>query len=366
MAQVTGKSWNRWHTAPRAIAMLVLMLLAGLMLYGLADFGGDAGKKRVEPAGPAAMQAQGMTGDHALYANIASRVAKGEPYYGAAVAEHRANAYPLKPFVTVRLPTLAHIFALLGHTGGLVLVAAIGVAAILAWRRRLMQETALPGYARFAALLMAANLSPIIAPEWVLIHEVVAGALVALALALYRPERPWAALAVLLIAALIRETVLPVAVLLGCFALFDRDWRAVGAWIALGLTMAVIMVLHMQGVAHVVLPGDLASPGWDGLGGWHSYLAFVHHVSAFRFLPGAATAVLVPLALLGWATWRSRLGLAVLGVQIIYALVLMLFARPNNFYWAMLLVPTLYTGLIFAPAALRALGAAVWQRPRAA
>jgi hypothetical protein len=34
---------------------------------------------------------------------------------------------------------------------------------------------------------------------------------------------------------------------------------------------------------------------------------------------------------------------------------LMLFARPNNFYWAMLIEPTLFVGLIFAPAALLAL-----------
>lgn len=349
---MTTAPWSRWQNAAQRTAMAVLALVAALIIYGLADFGSTGAAKRVEPAGPAAMQAHGMTGDHALYANIAQRVAQGEAYYAAAAAEHRANAYPLKPFVTVRLPTLAYVFALLGSTGGLLLVAATGVAAILAWRRRLMHDAALPPYARFAALIMAANLSPIISPEWVLIHEVSAGALAALALALYHPERPWAAMAVLLVAALVRETVLPVAMLLGCFALADRDWRAAGAWAALGLVMLAVLGLHAQAVAGVVLPTDLASPGWDGMGGWHGYLAFVHHTSAIRFLPVSVTALLVPLALLGWASWRSRLGLVMLLVHLGFALMLMLFARPNNFYWAMLVVPTLFMGLIFVPAAI--------------
>lgn len=363
MAQIAAAPprWNRWQGAARPVAALVLALLAALILYGLIDPGGIAAP-RVEPASSAAMRAQGMIGDHALYSNIAERVAGGEGYYRAAAAEHRANAYPLKPFVTVRLPTLAHLFALAGPTGGMAIVAAIGVAAILAWRRRLLHEAALPRYARFAALLIAANLSPIIARDWVLIHEVLAGALMALALALYRPERPWAALGVLLAAALIRETILPVAIILGCFALVDRDWRAVGAWIGLGLVMLVVMALHMDAVAAVTRTRDLASPGWDGLGGWHSYLAFVHHMSAFRFLPVGVTAILAPLALLGWAAWRSRLAAVMLAVQLVYALILMLFARPNNFYWAMLIVPTLYIGLIFAPAALAALARSLWPK----
>ena len=363
-AQVTGAppvtSWNRWQGLARPVAAAVLTLLAALVLYGLIAQAGGNGAPRVEAASSTAMRAQGMIGDHALYGNIAARVAAGEDYYVAAAAEHRANNYPLIPFVTVRLPTLAHIFALGGPTGGMLIVAAIGVAAILAWRRRLLDEPALPRYARFAALVMAANLSPIIARDWVLIHEVVAGALVALALALYRPERPWAALAVLLVAALIRETVVPAAIVLGCFALVDRDWRAVGAWVGVGVVMLGVMLLHLDAVTAVTRPGDLASPGWNGAGGWHSYLAFVHHVSAFRFLPEAATAVLIPLALFGWTAWRSRLAAAMLAVQLVYAVILMLFARPNNFYWAMLVVPTLYTGLIFAPAALAALARALW------
>lgn len=358
MPATATTSWNRFNGLPRPWAAAVLALLAALMLFGVTS---GAGKERIEAAKPDAMRSEGMIGDHALYARILHRVEAGEPYYAAAAAEHRANHYPLRPFMTMRLPTLAWILSITGLQGGVVLMVLLGFATVLTWRRRLMYETELPRYTRFAALLIAANLSQVALAQWVLMHEVVTGVLIALALALYRPERPWAVMAVVAVGLAIRETMLPVAMLFGLFALVDRDWRAAGAWMALGLAFLAAIAAHAAALAAVTTPADLASPGWHGMGGWPAYLSFIHATSAIRFLPGWISALLVPLALLGWAAWRSRLALAVLGVQLGYALLLMLFARSNNFYWGLLVVPTLYAGLIFAPAALEALVRSVRQ-----
>lgn len=368
MAQIAPPAlgWNRFDGLSRPAAAAVLALLALLMLLGFAGSGasGSAGiEARVTATMPDRPPVEGMVGDHALYLSILRDVEAGEPYYAAAAREQRASHYPLRPFVTMRLPTLAHLFAATGLTGGVLLVAATGIAAILAWRRRLMTEPGLPGYAHFAALLIASNLSQAFDRSWVLIHEVGAGVLIALALALYRPGRPWAAMAVLAVAVAIRETVLPVAALLGCFALFDRDGRAAAAWLAFGLGALAMLAFHAAAVAAVTSPADLSSPGWSSFGGWKTWLAFVHHTSAIRALPAWITVLLVPLALLGWAAWRSRVAHAVLGVQIFYAAVLMIVARSDNFYWAMLIVPTLSMGLIFAPAALAALAGSL-MRPR--
>lgn len=346
------KGWNRFTGLPRPLAAAVLALLAALMLYGVTS---GVGRDHVATAGPTSMHADGLVGDHALYSRILQRVEAGEPYYAAAAAEHRANHYPLKPFVTVRLPTLAVIFAAIGQPASTRLAISIGLAAILAWYLRLANEPDLPGYARVAGLLVAINLLQLMANEWLLIHEVMAGTLIALALALYSPARPWAAMAVIAAALAIRETVLPVAMLFGLFALIDRDWRAVTGWVVLGLCFLAGIVAHISAIAAVTTPADLASPGWNGLGGWPTYVSFARQTSIFRFLPGWASALAVPLALLGWAAWHARVGLAGLGVQLIFAALIMVFARPNNFYWAMLVVPTLYIGLIFAPAALVAL-----------
>lgn len=347
---VTG--WNRFAGISRPVAAAVLALLALLMTWGVT---GDVGAGHITVAKPTSMHFEGLSGDHALYARIARRVAAGEPYYAAAAAEHRSGHYPLRPFVTVRLPTLAHIVAALGEQKTMLLLLLIGGAAILAWYRRLRSDAALPRYAAVAALFVAANLTQLAARQWLFIHEVAAGVLVALALALYRPSRPWFAMVLIAVALAIRETVLPVAMLLGLFALIDRDWRAVAGWLAIGLCFGAGIAAHIAALAAVTTPADAASQGWNGYGGWTAYLSFIQATSLLRFFEGWVGALLVPLALLGWAAWQSRLGLAGLLIQIGYAALLMTFARPANFYWAMLVTPTLFVGLALAPAALVAL-----------
>ncbi|MBE1528545.1 hypothetical protein GGC65_003001 [Sphingopyxis sp. OAS728] len=341
--------WNRFAGVSRPVAAAILGLLAALTIGGLQVGGG---REHVAVASPTTAPFEGLTGDHALYARIAQRVATGESYYAVAAEEHRSGNYPLRPFVAVRLPTLAHIVAALGEQRAMLLFLAIGGAAILAWYRRLRTEPGLPRYAAVGALFVAVNLTQLAAREWLYIHEAAAGVLLALALAFYRPARPWLTMAIVAAALAIRETILPVAMLFGLFALIDRDWRAAAGWLAIGLCFAAGIGAHIAALAAVTTPADAASQGWNGQGGWIAYLSFVQASSLLRFFAGWVGALLVPLALLGWAAWRSRLGLTVLLIQLGYAALLMLFARPANFYWAMLITPTLFIGLAFAPAGL--------------
>lgn len=355
MAEMTasaqpGQAWNRLAAVPRPLAALLLALLAGLMLLGL-----DREAPPVNPnlSSPALPKAEGMIGDHALYLKILRKMEAGAPYYETVAEVHRANQYPLHPFPAVRLPTLETLLSIIGLPAGTVIATLIGIAALLAWRRRLVSDPGLPSYARFGVLAMAANMGQLMSGQWVLMHEVVAGALIALALALYRPERPWAAMAAVAAALAIRETVLPVAMLFGLFALIDRDWRAAGAWVAIGVAFAIGLALHAGAVAGVVRPDDLTGRSWMSFGGWNNYIAFLYQTSGLRFVtPMWVTALLTPLALLGWLAWRSRLALVTLGVQLIYAALFMTLARSDNFYWGMLVIPTLFIGLVFAPAAL--------------
>lgn len=341
--------WNRFTGVSRPVAAAILGLLAALMIWGLNP---GARPEHAAVASPTSVPFNGLTGDHALYARIAQRVATGESYYTAAAEEHRSGNYPLRPFVAVRLPTLAHVVAALGEQRAMLLFLLIGGGAILAWYRRLRTEPGLPRYAAVGALFVAVNLTQLAAHEWLYIHEAAAGALVTLAFALYRRARPWPAMLIVAAALAIRETILPVAMLFGLFALIDRDWRAASGWLAIGLCFAAGLGAHIAALAAVTTPVDAVSQGWNGQGGWIAYLSFVQASSLLRFFAGWVGALLVPLALFGWAAWRSRLGLAVLLVQLGYAALLMLFARPANFYWAMLITPTLFVGLAFTPAAL--------------
>lgn len=345
--------WNRLVGVPRPVAVLLLALLVALMLLGTVESRPLASP---DMAAPALAKEEGMIGDHALYLKILRRMEAGTSYYAAVVEEHRAYGYPLRPFVAVRLPTLAMILSHIGLPLGVALCGALAIAALLLWRRRLMREPGLPGYGRFAVLLMAINLGQAMSGQWVLMHEVPAGILIAIALALYRPKRPWAAMAVVAAALAIRETVLPVAMLFGLFALIDRDWKAAGAWVALGIAFAVGLGFHAVAVAGVTQPNETTGPGWMALSGWNNYVAFIYQTSVLRFVPPQWLAVvLTPLALLGWLAWRSRLGTVGLAIHLTYAALFMLVARPDNDYWGMLVVPTLFIGLVFAPAAIGAL-----------
>ena len=109
-------------------ARLVLALVAILFLLGLPAGGGKP---------PAAYGAKGP-GDKDLYRAIVHRVKLGEPYPRAAVEEHRARGYPLRPFVVVRPPALA---IMLSWAPNLLVVyvleALLMIATIWAWVVRL-------------------------------------------------------------------------------------------------------------------------------------------------------------------------------------------------------------------------------------
>lgn len=358
-AKMTG--WNRLTGVSRPVAALILALLAALIILGTVQ---RHAPRQINMSSPVLAKEEAMIGDHALYLKVLRKMEAGQPYYSAVAEEHRIYGYPLRPFIAVRLPTLEVALSKIGLPLGTVIASILGLAALFLWRKRLAGEPDLPSYARFGVLLMAINLGQVMSGQWVLIHEVIAGVLIAIALALYRPERPWGTLVAIAAALAIRETVLPVALLFGLLALIDRNWKLAAAWVTVVVAFAAGLALHASAVAGVVHPGDIGGAGWMGLNGWNNYIGFVQNSSALRFgAPQWIAAILTPLALLGWLAWRSRLGTLGLVVQAGYAAAFMLFARADNDYWGMLVVPTLFIGLVFAPAALASLVRALKSPP---
>jgi hypothetical protein len=96
------------------------------------------------------------------------------------------------------------------------------------------------------------------------------------------------------------------------------------------------------------------------LGGWSFFLAAANNSSLLELLPVRVTAVVVPFSLFGWLAWRSAIALRVVGLMFGYATLLMLFARPDNIYWAILIEPFLLAGLSLGAAGVRQL----WQGSR--
>lgn len=304
--------------------------------------------------------------DLLLYDRIATRVASGEHYYRAAAEELRDNNYPLKPFVAFRLPTLTMVAAATGRPALLLAQYLLFAAMIAAWWFRLEGQFADKGRRISAVMLAAAGVAVAVSGKYVLLHELWAGTLIALSLALHRPGRWGWSIAAAGLALAIREMALPYVLLMAAFAVYRRDWRESAAWTLLVLLFAAGMAWHAGEVARVVLLSDPPSPGWATFGGWPGLLRTFHLAGPLRWLPQEVGAAAIMLALFGWASWKSPTGLAATLMYLGYALAFMLFGRANNFYWGLMVTPAFLIGLAFLPQAFADLASAARAREPAA
>ena len=365
-------SWPRFSARLLLAVLAVLLVLAALVpitagtmakpTVGFVEAvggGGDAGKAAAKAA------ERPRDDDLALYDRVIQRISRGESYYAAAADEHRKSDYPLRPGVAMRLPTLAYLDLWLGDRGQgaevlvpgeLAAALALLLAVVWAWWRRLGDE---PGGARFqligtALMFMGASLG--LNRYYFVLHELWAGMLIALSLALHRPGRRW--LGALLVAGLalaIREHVLPYVALMAALALWRRDWKESAAWGALIAVFFAYVAVHLQFVAQQVRPDDVIGPSWLALRGLSGWLSSVALSSNLRFLPHFIAGPLILLMVLGWAGWRSALGTTATLLFLGYGLLFMIAGRADNFYWGAVIAPAMFVGLAFMPRAVRSL-----------
>lgn len=337
--------FGRWEATerplarmPRGLARLALaLLLAGLLWSSLAASAarsigsgapGEASPLINAPAAPAPEQALG-SGDLALYERIRARVAAGEPYYAAAMDEQRARDYPTRPFVAVRLPTLA-----------------------VAERTTRAERIAAQG------MLVFGGAAAFVLPQVGLIHEVFAGLLLALALLLYRPGRWGASLIAAALALAIRELAAPFVFLWLALALAGARWREAAGVAGLLVLFAIGMGAHYAAVEAGRLASDPVSQGWGGLAGPGLPLVALIRLTPLALLPPGVAGPLALLPLVGWAGLGGRLGLLASLWFAGFLFAVALLARPDTFYWTQLVLPAYAVGFALAPRAIADLGKA--------
>ncbi|MBW8783951.1 MAG: hypothetical protein JF593_04815 [Novosphingobium sp.] len=308
--------------------------------------------------------------DFHLYRDVAAAVARGEPYHRAAAALHRAHHYPLKPFFTMRLPTLVEAAAWLGWPTLQAISVALLVANVFAWivafedRLPLIERLAIGGAVAFGGSMVADSVLTALHEQW-------AGLLLSLALALrIRWPRSWPIAWLLAAAALaIRELALPFVLLAATAALLRREWREFAAWAALVALFAAFMALHAHAVAAVTQPGDLASQGWRTLAGPAAFLRAVVYTTPLQQLPLGWGRLLALLPALGWCAldWRSEARDARISQLYLagYALMVTLFGRADTFYWGATIEPAYAVGYALLPRALAQLYDALRGAPAA-
>ncbi|WP_260598497.1 hypothetical protein [Sphingomonas endolithica] len=291
--------------------------------------------------------------DLALYDSIVSGVRAGGEYYGVAAAALRNGNYPLKPFVTFRLPTLATLQASMPSALWSLLLHILAAAVALAWFIRLRPAFARPPSRATALLLLGGGLIAFVQSGLAGLHEIWAGLIIALSLALRRPGRWVEAAAFGMIAMLFRETAALYVGIMAAIALMEGNRREAYGWLATLAAFAIVIMFHAHAVAQVVRPLDPSSPGWDGMLGFGFFVSSMTVSTALALAPAWLAALLVALTLFGWAAWDDPLALRALATFCGYATLLALFGRSDTFYWGLMIAPTILIGLAFVPDALR-------------
>ncbi|WP_339348173.1 hypothetical protein [uncultured Sphingomonas sp.] len=358
-----------WLAAPTRFAGLSIRgahLAAALALFLLIACFSALPAPAPPPVSPEATAAteQEDRADVILYQHIVAGLRAGDDYYSVVANALRTGDYPLKPFVTFRLPTLAKVQAAIPDLLSATLLFALAGASIAAWYRRLGPHLTHTAPRLVAGALAIGGLSTFVRPDLIAFHEVWAAPLLALSLATWRPGKATVAIALALAAMLIRETAAVYAGVMVLAALVEGRRREVVGWIAAVAVFAAAVAVHAHAVAQVVRPDDPASPGWSGMLGFGFFVKAMTLATALSALPALLAAPLVGVALIGWAGWRDPVACRALGVLGSYALLLAVFCRVDTYYWGILAAPILPIGLVFAPDTLRDLWRSVHQRRR--
>ncbi|MBY0612229.1 MAG: hypothetical protein K2P80_08585 [Beijerinckiaceae bacterium] len=343
---------SRFKDVSPALSRLVLALLLVVVALSAASHFDDG------PPPPVRFQ----TTDADLYRGIISDIAKGEDYYTVAVRAHRIGNYPLRPFVTVRSPVLAVVSATLGPILTKLLLAALVVLVSLAWWRKLAASAVPEPIATVAGVSILASSLLLTMPFMSVFHESWAALLIALSLAIRTPNRLIPAVAVGVLAALVREIAAVYLIVMLASAAFERNRRE---FLAVAAGMAVVVAFyagHAWLLERHLTANEVTSPGWTGLGGWSFYLFAVKETSWLNLLPPMLAHGLVPVALFGWASLNLDVARRVTALVLAYALLIACFARSVNFYWSLFNTPFLLAGLVFAGGALAVLVQTGWQR----
>jgi hypothetical protein len=263
----------------------------------------------------------------------------------------------LRTFLAVRPPLLADLVAPLPDSRiADVILSALAWTVIGVWAFRLKDLR--PGrlwlaWVPLAVFTGVAASMPL--QRMGVLHETWTGLLVALSLGLRSDRRFLAAVLIGLLAALIRELAMPYLRVMALMALIERR-RGEAAAFATALLVALgALAWHAQAISHLTSSADVASPGWLRLAGWR----FVLETGRWNILAFHApwlSAIIVPMALLGALGRRDGLGRRLTLLIAGYLAGLMVFGRPENYYWGLVTAPILAVGLCFAPLALANLG----------
>lgn len=332
----------------RIPSLAVLICFVALMAWGV--LAGQSVRDTSEPL-------EAAKSDINLYIAITERVIGGEGYYQAAISEQTNRGYPVQPATAVRTPVTTTVISVLGADLAfallLTLLASVFLGAVFQFEKLTKSRGEWVG-----ALLVLALAAVLFGPLAIYYQETWAVLLLFLSL-LTRKSSLAVAVVLALVACAFRELALPFIFAMALFELIDRNRRAALVWAAAGIGYVALYGLHVVAVAHGVEEfgqgAAVDSPGWLAFGGWPFIVGSVRSVTVLSALPLWVTAIVTPLALLGWLMRKSEKALPFTFAIASFIIPFLFIGRPNNNYWALLYALLLLPGLAFSFSGIKAL-----------
>jgi hypothetical protein len=290
--------------------------------------------------------------DQRLYRRIVECVRAGEDYYQAAGREMRAAGYPTGSIFNWRPPLYAWLIGTLPTPGwARLILTLIAVFTMLCVGALMAREGGITRVAVGALPLIGAFSWPLLG-DCFLFQELWAGIFIALSICCYARDRWQTGLATGLLALFFRELALPYCLIALFLAFRQQRRREVMGWL-IGLSLfGAYMVVHGLAVVERILPGDRVHASWIQFGG-AAFLMAICRMNAYLYLmPLWASALYLPLALLGLAAWRGGIGERFALTGGAYAAAFAVVGQPFNDYWGLLTAPLLACGFAAAPEAL--------------
>jgi len=326
----------------RAVLVLLAVVMLGGVLVSISPI--SQGFADAASRGP---------GDRELYRAEVDAIATGNGYYAAAASELADRSYPTQSVFNWRTPLPMW---LLGHTSllfGKVLLIALAVALVLTTFEWAAREGG-AAVALLTSFLMLGALFPCVLGDLVVMPVLWAGVLIALSLSLLGLGKTKLGIASGIAALFVRDLAGPFCAGACFYALWKKRYREAAGWAVGILLYFAFFAWHAWQVSlHQPPAGHAHVAGWIQMAGAPFVLATAQMNTLLLLTPQWLTAIYLPLALLGFASWHSdagqRAGLAAAGYLLLFALV----GQDFNQYWGALIAPLVCLGAGRAPLAVR-------------
>lgn len=329
----------------RKLTLAAIVLASGLICYGVLTFR-MADFEQPEYSGE----------DMWCYRGIVERIHSGEGYYRAAYTELQGRGYPTGSVFNWRMPYLA---TGIGHLPNPEIARAIAILLSLfsLWLWLDVSIKSLSVFRIAAGALPSVGLTVYsFLGNVFFMHELWLGILISMSLFAY--GKGWRALSLAsgILTLFIRELALPFVAIMFFSSLLERKRGEAAIWLSGILAFFIALSLHaLQVNAFMGKSGSLDFSQWFAFGGWNFVLATIHTHAFLIVSPSWCTAILAPMALIGFLGWRGSLGARTGMTVMTYVLSFLFIGKSINAYWGLMYCNLVPLGLLYIPDVCRAL-----------